>query len=279
MEVLAEWARVVSARSAAAITLAPGEPGSSQVRGNGCPPPPVLNSRSPRRPLHHPARVGSSDLPDLQSVGMSIHSRTVSALVAAILVCSAVAPAATDQGGPRAQPQPMPERGPTTGSEAWEWPLAIPHAVVRGFRAPLTQYADGHRGIDLAAHPGEPVYAVADGTVTFAQIVVDRPAISLSHAGGLVSSLEPVTALVASGDPVRRGQLIGHVATGGHCGDGCLHLGARLSGRYVSPMRYLGGVPHAVLLPTESAALLTVRGDSRRSARANLLWRAILRNA
>ncbi|MEC5149085.1 M23 family metallopeptidase [Cryobacterium sp. GrIS_2_6] len=210
---------------------------------------------------------------------MSIHIRTVSALVAVVMVCFAVSPAATGQGGPRAQPQPSPERSPTTGSEAWEWPLAIPHPVVRGFRAPLTEYADGHRGIDLAAHPGDPVYAVADGTVTFAQIVVDRPAISLSHAGGLVSSMEPVTALVEAGDPVRRGQLIGRVTTGGHCGDGCLHLGARTYGRYVSPMQYLGGVPHAVLLPTESAALLTVREDSRRSARAHLLWRAILRDA
>lgn len=246
--------------------------------GNGCRPPPVLNSRRPRRPLHHHARVGSSDLPDLQSVGMSIHSRTVSVLVAAILVCFAVVPAATGQSGPRAQPQPTSERSPTTGSEAWEWPLAIPHPVVRGFRAPLTEYADGHRGIDLAAHPGDPVYAVADGTAVFAQIVVDRPAISLSHAGGLVSSMEPVTALVAAGDPVRRGQLIGRVATGGHCGNACLHLGARLSGRYVSPMRYLGGVPHAVLLPTESAALLTVREDSRRSTREQALWRAVVRD-
>jgi hypothetical protein len=129
----------------------------------------------------------------------------------------------------------------------------------------------------VAAQTGDPIYAVADGTVTFAGIVVDRPVISLSHVGGLVSSMEPVTALVAAGDSVRRGQLVGRVATGGHCGDGCVHLGARSRGRYVSPMRYLGGVPHAVLLPSESAALLRQREDSRRRSGEQALWRAVLR--
>ncbi|MDY7544251.1 MULTISPECIES: M23 family metallopeptidase [unclassified Cryobacterium] len=210
---------------------------------------------------------------------MPIHRRTAVALVAALLVSLAVAPASAGQGEPVAQRESM--QNPTatprpTEPVAWAWPLALPHRVLREFRAPVSEYADGHRGIDLAAHAGDPVYAVADGTLTFAGIVVDRPAVSLSHGDGLVSSMEPVLALVAAGDSVRRGQLIGRVATGGHCGDGCLHLGARTSGRYVSPMRYLGGVPHAVLLPAESANVLRQRQDSRRSAREQELWRAVL---
>ena len=210
---------------------------------------------------------------------MSILRRTTVALVAVDLVCCAVAPASAGQGGSLVQQsqQSQSTLTLTTGSPAWTWPLAIPHRILRDFRAPVSEYAGGHRGIDVAARLGDPVYAVADGTVTFAGIVVDRPALSLTHGGGLVSSLEPVTALVAVGDAVRRGQLVGRVANGGHCGDGCVHLGARTYGRYVSPMRYLGGIPHAVLLPAESAALLRQRRDSRRSPGEQLLWRAILR--
>jgi len=214
---------------------------------------------------------------------MSILRRATVALVSVALVCCAVAPASAGQSGSRVQQQQQSQATLTltltltTGSPAWTWPLAIPHRILREFRAPVSEYAGGHRGIDVAARLGDPVYAVADGTVTFAGIVVDRPALSLTHGGGLVSSLEPVTALVAVGDAVRRGQLVGRVANGGHCGDGCVHLGARTYGRYVSPMRYLGGIPHAVLLPAESAALLRQRRDSRRSPGEQLLWRAILR--
>ena len=215
---------------------------------------------------------------------MPIHRRTAVALIAALLVCFLGAPASAGQDepvahreqmrNPTARPSPRPT-DPAAG--VWAWPLALPHRVLREFRAPVSEYASGHRGVDLAAHTGDPVFAVADGTVTFSGIVVDRPAISLGHGDGLVSSVEPVLALVAAGDVVHRGQLIGRVATGAHCGDGCLHLGARASGRYVSPMRYLGRVPHAVLLPSESAALLRQRQDSRRSAREHELWHAVLK--
>ena len=214
---------------------------------------------------------------------MSILRRATVALVSVALVCCAVAPASAGPSGSRVQQQQQSQAtltltlSLTTGSPAWTWPLAIPHRILREFRAPVSEYADGHRGIDVAARLGDPVYAVADGTVTFAGIVVDRPALSLTHGGGLVSSLEPVTALVGAGDAVHRGQLIGRVASGGHCGSDCVHLGARTYGRYVSPMRYLGEVPHAVLLPAESAALLRQRRDSRRSPGEHLLWQAILR--
>jgi len=213
---------------------------------------------------------------------MPIRRRTAVALVAALLVCFAVAPASASQGDQGAERQSLqipttPPRSAGPEARAWAWPLALPHPLLRQFLAPISEYAGGHRGIDVAADTGDPVYAVADGTVTFAGIVVDRPTISLSHGDGLVSSMEPVLALVATGDSVRRGQLVGRVATGGHCGDGCVHLGARISGRYVSPMRYLGGVPHAVLLPADSAALLRQRQDSRRSSREQELWRAVLR--
>ena len=137
----------------------------------------------------------------------------------------------------------------TATAGTWLWPLPPPHPVLRGFQAPATLYAPGHRGLDLSAQAGREVVAPAEGVVSFAGVVVDRPVLSIQHADGLVSSLEPVSAGVTVGDRVTAGQLVGLVADGGHCAGRCLHLGARLNGGYVSPLLYLVGVPRAVLLP------------------------------
>lgn len=138
--------------------------------------------------------------------------------------------------------------GPT-GADAWRWPLAQPHRVTRAFIAPESAYSGGHRGIDLAAEAHEEVFAPHDGVVSFAGSVVDRPVLSITQPGDLIASVEPVVALVVVGDRVRAGQVIGTVASGGHCPPGCLHFGVRLHGSYVSPLLFLGDLPRAVLLP------------------------------
>lgn len=143
-----------------------------------------------------------------------------------------------------------------TGSSspaAWLWPLPPPHPIARPFEAPPSAYAAGHRGIDLPAREGDPVFAPADGVVSFSGTVAGRPVLSISHPGDLISTVEPVLAGVAEGDHVAAGQRVGLVASGGHCADACLHFGVRLHGRYVSPMLVLGGVPRAVLLPLSRA--------------------------
>ena len=43
--------------------------------------------------------------------------------------------------------------------------------VVRPFRAPLSTYGAGHRGLDLGVADGTPVLAVEDGVVTHAGLV------------------------------------------------------------------------------------------------------------
>ena len=140
-------------------------------------------------------------------------------------------------------------RAGTPPGDRWEWPVAPPHALLEPFEAPPTPYAAGHRGIDVAALPGSAVVASADGVVSFAGIVVDRPALSVRHANGLVSSIEPVVATVAAGDAVSAGQAVGIVASGAHCDGRCVHLGVRLYGEYVNPLALLGTLERAVLLP------------------------------
>lgn len=133
------------------------------------------------------------------------------------------------------------------GDPAWHWPADGQHIVSRPFIAPATEYAAGHRGIDIAT--AGHALAADDGVVHFAGIVVDRPVLSIRHPGGLMSSYEPVTTSLSAGDPVVRGQVVGTVEEG-HCASPCLHFGARLHGEYLSPLNFLGGIPRSVLLPT-----------------------------
>lgn len=135
------------------------------------------------------------------------------------------------------------------GAGTWLWPVEPRPEVLEEFRAPATRYGPGHRGLDLEASPGVQIRAPADGVVAFAGTVVDRPVVSVEHAGGVRSTFEPAQSLVPVGDLVARGQPLAVVAAGGHCTDRCLHLGARLNGGYVNPRLLLSGIPRAVLLP------------------------------
>ncbi|MEZ5190813.1 MAG: M23 family metallopeptidase [Schumannella sp.] len=103
---------------------------------------------------------------------------------------------------------------PPRPATPWLWPVPPPHSVSRAFVAPDSPYGAGHRGVDLQAAGGAPVRAPADGVVHFAGFVVDRPVLSIRHAGGVLSSFEPVEAVVAAGEPVRRGEVVSTLLAG-----------------------------------------------------------------
>jgi murein DD-endopeptidase MepM/ murein hydrolase activator NlpD len=130
-----------------------------------------------------------------------------------------------------------------------DWPLRPRPAVIRAFDAPSPDWNRGHRGVDLAATPGQVVYAAGGGTVVFAGELAGRPVVSIGHPGGLRTSYEPVQAAVRVGQLVERGSLIG-VLLAGHPGcpvAACLHWGA-MWGRaadadYVDPLGLLASTP------------------------------------
>jgi murein DD-endopeptidase MepM/ murein hydrolase activator NlpD len=135
-------------------------------------------------------------------------------------------------------------------SVSWVWPVRPPRMIVRPYIAPPTPYAAGHRGIDVGTGDDpSPVFSPDDGVVHFAGVVVDRPVLSIRHSGGLISSYEPVITELVAGEAVRRGEVVG-VLQAGHCSRPCLHFGVRRHGEYLSPLNFLGGIPHSVLLPT-----------------------------
>jgi murein DD-endopeptidase MepM/ murein hydrolase activator NlpD len=130
-----------------------------------------------------------------------------------------------------------------------DWPLRPRPGVVRGFDAPSPNWHAGHRGVDLAGMPGQPVYAAGPATVVYAGLLAGRPVVSLAHAGGLHTSYEPVRPSVRAGQRVSASTMIGEL-TPGHRGCGalaCLHWcamwGPAARADYVDPLALLASTP------------------------------------
>jgi murein DD-endopeptidase MepM/ murein hydrolase activator NlpD len=110
----------------------------------------------------------------------------------------------------------------------YAWPLLPAPAVVAPFRAPPHPYGPGHRGVDLAGAPGQPVLAARAGTVVFAGPVAGRPLVSVQHDDGLRTTYEPVQPSVAAGDVLAAGAVLGLLQPGhAGCPVACLHWGLR----------------------------------------------------
>jgi hypothetical protein len=142
-----------------------------------------------------------------------------------------------------------PPRGPS-----WQWPLRPPVEVVRSFDPPAHPWEAGHRGVDLAARPGQVVYAAGAGRVGFARDLAGRGVVTVIH-GRLRTTYLPVSPSVHAGRVVAAGTPIGVVEdVPGHCGrTACLHWGLRQGVTYLDPLILLGRGP-VRLLPWWDAA-------------------------
>jgi len=140
--------------------------------------------------------------------------------------------------------------------DGFRWPLPGSPAVVRGFRPPTTAWGAGHRGVDLGGYAGEVVLAAGPGTVTYAGLLAGRGVVTVTHAGGLRTTYEPVTASVHVGQQVAAGDPIGRLGSGhASCPPGttCLHWGLLRGDTYLDPLGLLLD-QHVRLLPLGSAA-------------------------
>ncbi|HEY7719792.1 MAG TPA: M23 family metallopeptidase [Pedococcus sp.] len=113
--------------------------------------------------------------------------------------------------------------------------------MVRPFLPPASAWGPGHRGVDLAAAVAQPVLAAAEGRVTHVGVVAGRPTLTVTHAGGVRTTYEPVDPAVRRGEHVAQGQVVGHLASvPGHCAPTtCLHLGALRGRTYLDPLSLL----------------------------------------
>ncbi|MGI5160313.1 M23 family metallopeptidase [Microbispora sp. CA-102843] len=144
-------------------------------------------------------------------------------------------------------PGPM---GPRGKASRWRWPLSGPTRPIRRFDPPPQRWLAGHRGVDLAARPGEKVVAAGPGVVGLAERVAGRGVVTISHSDGLRTTYLPVRALVRPGDVVAAGQVIGILEedAAAHCTAPCLHWGLLRGRLYLDPL-LLFGLGQVRLLP------------------------------
>jgi len=133
------------------------------------------------------------------------------------------------------------------------WPLVPRPAVVSKFDPPASKWGAGHRGVDLAGHPGQGVRTSLAGTVTFAATLAGRGVVVVDH-GGVRTTYEPVSASVRVGQQVGRGARIGTLQLfSSHCfPQACLHWGLRQGETYLDPLSLVGAGPIR-LLPLDGA--------------------------
>ena len=149
------------------------------------------------------------------------------------------APAAGGQTRPPKQPASPPlTTVPETYSGAMRWPLDA-YIVSSEFGA---RWGKLHKGMDMAAHVGEPVYAIADGEVIYAgngltgygNVVIlrhDRKTTSLyAHNSELK---------VKQGDQVTKGTLVALLGNTGHSTGPHVHFEIRDGDLAVNPRNVL----------------------------------------
>lgn len=133
----------------------------------------------------------------------------------------------------------------------WRWPLTPVPVVLRGFQPPALPWGSGHRGVDLAAVPAQPVYAAGAGRVTYAARLAGRGVVAITHdaTSALRTSYLPVTPSVRLGSAVTAGTQIGVIEGGAdHCAPRlCLHWGLLRGQTYLDPVSLLCRPPVRLL--------------------------------
>jgi murein DD-endopeptidase MepM/ murein hydrolase activator NlpD len=138
----------------------------------------------------------------------------------------------------------------STGAGDYAAPVPAPVVVVRGFDPVTSPFGAGHRGVDLALAQGTVVRAASVGMISFAGRVAGRPLVVIAHPDGIRTEYEPVLPLVAAGEHVAAGDVIGRLV-GLHpgCVRSCLHWGARRGDAYLDPLTLLRPLGPVRLLP------------------------------
>lgn len=127
----------------------------------------------------------------------------------------------------------IPSRMPLDGAALTSGYGMRTHPVLGGRRA--------HKGIDLAAPTGTPIYATADGIVSKAERFSSYGLyIAIEHGGSLQTRFAHMSRLaVAAGERVSKGDVIGYVGSTGRSTGPHLHYEVRIDGQAVNPIPYM----------------------------------------
>ena len=128
-----------------------------------------------------------------------------------------------------------------TGSGRFIWP-------VPNYKYCSRWYSSGHKGVDICAPAGTPIYATASGTVAKAGYNKAGAgtgygySVVINHGGGYTSVYAHCLSLaVHAGQSVKQGQLIGYVGSTGRSSGNHCHFEIRLNGSYVPPQNVFPG--------------------------------------
>jgi lipoprotein NlpD len=206
--------------------------------------PPVSQVAMPPSPVYQGGNPGAgsdaaSGAPYSPSPSAPVTGGTVAGVnpVAAPPAATSAAPvvATAPVAAPRPTAAPRPSRAPTPGARvtSWRWPSS--GNVTRRYSSSV------HKGIDIGGNRGDPVYAVADGTVVYAGtgIVGFGELIILKHNDIYISAYgHNSRLLVREGDVVGVGQII---AEKGSTGTDTvkLHFEIRKEGKPIDPLKLL----------------------------------------
>jgi len=111
-----------------------------------------------------------------------------------------------------------------------------------GYRVdPLNGKTEMHAGLDIAAPPGSPVFAPADGVVSH---VGYEPGygklVSIDHGYGVITRFAHNSRIyVEQGQKIRRWEVISAVGSTGHSTGAHVHYEVRIHGLPVDPMNYI----------------------------------------
>jgi murein DD-endopeptidase MepM/ murein hydrolase activator NlpD len=148
------------------------------------------------------------------------------------------------QGDAMPAPKPRPSVTPialgpvSSGSVAFAWPVEGP--VISPFGA--TSGGARNDGINIAAARGTPIHAAAGGTVTYAgdELKDYGNLLLIKHADGYVTAYAHADRLiVAKGDVVTKGQVIGYAGKTGDVSSPQLHFEIRHDTAPVDPRSLL----------------------------------------
>ncbi len=122
------------------------------------------------------------------------------------------------------------------------WPVEGWVTSPFGWRSsPFTGKREYHKGLDISCPLGTPIYAPAQGTITFVGLSGGYGRlIKISHGANISTRYGHLKmATVKKGQVVTRGELIGYAGSTGRSTGPHLHYEVRLGGVPVSPLRYI----------------------------------------
>lgn len=106
---------------------------------------------------------------------------------------------------------------------------------------PVLKRRARHKGVDIAAPTGTPIYATADGIVGRANWFSSYGLfVKIDHGAQLETRYAHMSKLaVNAGERVKKGDLIGYVGSTGRSTGPHLHYEVRIAGEAVNPMPYM----------------------------------------